>query len=222
MSNFTLKMIAIIAMAIDHTAAVLIPDNTMTYLIMRIIGRIAFPIFCFLIVEGFYHTKNVHQYMARLSIFALLSEIPFDLAFYQKPFAFEDQNVFFTLAIGLAVIYGIKKMSQIFVNKKWLASILQLLIFFVGGVIAIYLKTDYNFMGVALIYILFMYRESKWMLSLMVILINTIYSSGIQKYASLSLLLILLYNGKQGPKVRYVFYAFYPTHLFILYLISQG
>jgi hypothetical protein len=86
MTTFTLKLIAIIAMLIDHIGAIFIPGNTVLYLIFRSIGRIAFPIFVFLIVEGFYHTSNIKRYLMRLGLFALISEIPFDLAFYQYLF----------------------------------------------------------------------------------------------------------------------------------------
>ena len=95
-NNFTLKMIAIISMLTDHVGCILFPDE----LIFRAIGRIAFPIFCFLVVEGFFHTRNTWNYLMRLCIFAILSEIPFDLAFFGKVFYLQKQNVFMTLALG--------------------------------------------------------------------------------------------------------------------------
>ncbi|MDF2537691.1 MAG: putative rane protein [Herbinix sp.] len=82
MTSTTLKIIAIITMLIDHIGAILIRDNNIYNLVFRSIGRIAFPIFAFLIVEGFYYTKNVKKYLLRLGLFALISEIPFDIAFY--------------------------------------------------------------------------------------------------------------------------------------------
>jgi len=84
MTSFTLKLIAIITMLIDHIGAIFIPYDNKWYAVFRGIGRLAFPIFIFLIVEGFYHTKNVKKYLLRLGIFAILSEIPFDLAFYHE------------------------------------------------------------------------------------------------------------------------------------------
>lgn len=104
----TLKIIAIVTMLIDHTAAVLLHNN----MIMRAIGRIAFPIFIFLLIEGAIHTKSKLKYALRLSLFALLSEIPFDLAFNGGAFYFGYQNVFFTLAIGMFMIIGFDLVEQ--------------------------------------------------------------------------------------------------------------
>ena len=127
-SGSTLKMIAIVTMLIDHIGAAVLARLLMvnglgeldqtntdaimqwlsangalygTYTVMRMIGRVAFPIFCFLLVEGFLHTHDVKKYAMRLGLFALLSEIPFDLAFSSKILEFNYQNVFFTLFIGL-------------------------------------------------------------------------------------------------------------------------
>ena len=105
LTGSTLKIIAMIAMLIDHIgAAVLVRVIRSTgdmslyegYTILRKIGRIAFPIFCFLLVEGFIHSSDKKKYALRLGIFALLSEVPFDLAFQSKVVGFEYQNVFFT------------------------------------------------------------------------------------------------------------------------------
>ena len=100
-NTFTLKMIAIIAMFIDHLGAVIFPE----YIELRIIGRIAFPIFAYTLVEGFVYTHDVFKYMKRLGVLALLSEIPFDLAFFGTPLEFGHQNVFFTLFLGILMLY---------------------------------------------------------------------------------------------------------------------
>lgn len=100
LNSFQLKCIAVITMIIDHTGAVLFPDN----MTLRYIGRIAFPIFCFLLVEGFFHTRDVRKYMLRLGMFAVISEIPYDLAFRDTVIEFEHQNVFFTLFIGVVMM----------------------------------------------------------------------------------------------------------------------
>ena len=81
------------------------------YVLLRVAGGLAFPIFAFLLVEGFLHTRDRKRYLAKLCVFALISEIPFDLALFGTPFYRGYQNVFFTLAIGVAVMMGLEKMG---------------------------------------------------------------------------------------------------------------
>ena len=118
-----LKVIAVISMILDHIGYAILnrmpevnDSGTMTftvYYILRAIGRAAFPIFCFLLVEGVLHTRNIGKYAFRLFIFALISEIPFDLAFYGKPFFNTHQNVFFTLFIGVLMLWGFQKINEL-------------------------------------------------------------------------------------------------------------
>jgi len=109
--NSDLKLIAIITMIIDHIGACVVScipavqdPNSMVYMlywVLRIIGRIAFPIFCFLLVEGFIHSKNRYKYALRLLIYSVISEVPFDLALTRHAINWSHQNVFFTLLLGL-------------------------------------------------------------------------------------------------------------------------
>lgn len=96
-----LKIFACACMLCDHVGLVLVDNNS----VMRAIGRVAFPIFVFLLVEGYRHTSNVKKYILRLFVFAIISEVPFDLAFTGNVFDLRYQNVFFTLTAGLIVIY---------------------------------------------------------------------------------------------------------------------
>ena len=169
-SGSTLKMIAIVTMVIDHIGAAVLARLLMvnglgeldqtnadaimqwlsangalywTYTIMRMIGRVAFPIFCFLLVEGFLHTHDVKKYAMRLGLFALLSEIPFDLAFSSKILEFNYQNVFFTLFIGLLTMIAYRAVEE---KEEWnqaLKVILYILIVAAGMALAYFLKTDY-------------------------------------------------------------------------------
>ena len=206
-------------MLIDHTAHVLISPYAPMYMPMRAIGRLAFPIFCFLIVEGFYHTRNVSKYLFRLGIFAFISEIPFDLAIYGEPFYEYSQSVYFTLFIGLAVIYGLQKLENINFSNIGLFFLCQCIVILAGCMLAVIVRADYDAMGVILIAAFYLFREKKLYLIVAVLLI-TIFHGGMEGLASLSLLFILQYNGQRGPKVKYAFYVFYPVHLLALYFIS--
>jgi hypothetical protein len=165
----TLKLVAIIIMLIDHTAATILDRTLMArgmgelnagnpqavldfmsenagiyYLdsFMRLIGRIAFPIFCFLLVEGFKYTHNKWSYAIRLGIFALVSEIPFDLALMNRFLEFSHQNVYFTLLIGLLVLIGFELVSEKLADKKWLPLLAA------GGTVAVGCIVTYGFRGI--------------------------------------------------------------------------
>ena len=121
LNSFQLKCIAVITMIIDHTGAVLFPGE----LVFRYIGRISFPIFCFLLVEGFFHTRDMRKYMLRLGVFAVLSEIPYDLAFRGTMLEFSHQNVFFSLLIGVMMMYALEKSSEWPIKMTELQSIIS-------------------------------------------------------------------------------------------------
>jgi hypothetical protein len=210
LSSFTLKCIAIIAMLIDHLEAVVLQNQQW----MRFIGRISFPIFCFLLVEGFYHTKNIKKYSFRLLLFSFLSEIPFDLAFHQKVFAFESQNVFFTLFLGLMALILIKKCRYVEIKLAGLCGLMFL---------AYFLRTDYEHYGIMLIIIFYLFRE-KIMLKSALLFGVTFGCYGvmhIQSIAGVAALPIALYNGKKGAGMKYFFYIFYPAHFLLLYLVRK-
>lgn len=202
-----LKWIAILTMAVDHIGAVLYPEM----LWMRYIGRIAFPVFCFLLVEGFHHTRNLRKYMIRLLLFALISEIPYDLAFYHTVWYPAKQNVFFTLAIGLGMLWFWNHEKEpvmkagLLIVAMWFAEMLH---------------TDYHGYGVLLIAMFQIVREKKKIWLVLCGLWNFLWKSMIQYAGILAIPLIALYNGEKGNGLKYFFYVFYPLHLIILYLIK--
>lgn len=207
-NGFTLKWIAMIAMVIDHVGAVLYPQ----YLILRIIGRIAFPIFCFLLVEGALHTHNIRRYEGRLLLFALISELPFDYVFYGG-MTMVHQNVFFTLFLGLLMIDVLKN------ERNTIYSLLAL----IGAILlAEELSVDYGAGGILLILCFYLLRNKRVGKQVAFIILNCLYYGiGVQSYAGLAAIPMLLYQGEQGPKMKYFFYLFYPLHLLILYLIIR-
>lgn len=208
----TLKIIAIITMLADHIGALLFPQ----IILFRIIGRIAFPIFCFLLVEGFMHTRDVKKYALRLLLFAFISEIPFDLAFGGGstigfiPVNLYQQNVFFTLFLGLLALILITKYGYQRINIFFI--ILSCML------VASFLKTDYGEAGVLLI-VLFYYSYGNILKVIGSVILFCLIFTGIQIYGILSLIPLVLYNGKKGITFKYVFYVFYPAHLLILYAI---
>ncbi len=203
-NNFTLKIIAILTMLIDHIGYTLFPQIEG----FRAIGRISFPIFCFLIVEGFYHTRSTWNYLIRLILFAFLSEIPFDLALHGSMFNWEYQNVFFTLALGLCAIFCLEEMNTRRIFAIPLAFIL---------VIAYLCHFDYGAGGVLLICMFYITKENKLIQCILCTLLLYVFYGTFELYGAFALVPILLYNGKRGPNPKMIFYWFYPLHLLVLY-----
>lgn len=216
MTNFILKLIALITMIIDHYGAVFASD----IILFRIIGRLAFPIYCFLLVQGFIHTSNIKKYATRLLVFALISEIPFDLAFYGRIYPMH-QNIFFTLFIGLIAIYYIDK---IFSEKN---QYFPIIIFF-SFLISSLLFVDYSFIGIIYILVFYFtrnYDRSRQLLfsGIIIFLANIFTGSYLQNYALFSLIPIYFYNNKLGfynKKMQLLFYIAYPLHLAVFALIK--
>lgn len=214
----TLKLIALITMLLDHIGAILIVSSG-PYYILRLIGRIAFPIFCFLLVEGFLHTKNFSNYAFRLFLFALISEIPFNLAFYHTVFYRDSQNVFFTLLIGLFVIACLDYLEHTLSDKLGICLICRVIAILTGMGIAWYFKTDYSYTGILIIALLYLFRNNRTIAVADACFFLTLASS-MEISSFVCLPLIRAYNGERGLSLKYVFYLFYPVHLLILYLIS--
>lgn len=199
---------------------------------MRLIGRMAFPIYCFLLVEGFLHTRNVKKYGLRLLLFAFLSEIPFDLALTGQIWDTGYSNVFFTLAIALAAMWAfsyIEKFTEFWKEKQW-DSFLGVLVtamagIFViavcGGFAEIVLKTDYGFAGILAIAAMYLLRHTKEVGFVAGVFALTIFSSSIEMFALCMLYPIIRYDGTRGKSLKYVFYLFYPMHLLILAVVCM-
>lgn len=172
MSTFALKLIAIVTMTIDHVGSVFFQNHPWLYLICKIIGRLAFPIFAFLIVEGFFHTSNIKKYLTRLGVFALISEIPFDLAFYDTYMYLGHQNIFFTLFLGLLTIYLISMVEAKYQKNMLIVNLANAGITIAFSFVASFLQTDYKFMGILLIVAFYLFRGSKILLTISMILIS--------------------------------------------------
>lgn len=241
LSGCVLKMIAVFSMLVDHTAAsvfgrliVQMPawgpvtsENRRSFLMLysclRLIGRMAFPIYCFLLVEGFYHTRNRAKYALRLFVFALISEIPFDMALRQSLFDSSHNNVFFTLLIGLISMWGIHVVQTYEREKEWiiLRILFILVIVFYGCIVAELLHTDYGAAGVIAILLMYLFYEKRELgFGLMVLSLG--FLSDVSEFGALFMLpFIDAYNGTRGRQMKYFFYWFYPVHLLILGVICM-
>ena len=209
MSVFSLKLIALLSMVIDHIGAVLFPDK----LWLRYIGRLAFPIFCFLLTEGFRHTSDIRKYSLRLLIFSLISEVPFDLALHGKVFYPKSQNVFITLFLGLMMLYIIEWSSSLYISVIAVVSIMY---------IAQIIHCDYRYPGIMMILMFYCFKDFSFLGALNISGVNfRMFESKVQAAGALALLPISLYNGKKGPSFKYLDYFVYPVHFLVLYLIKQ-
>ncbi len=233
MTSFSLKIIALITMFLDHISYPIF--GGFSYL--NLIGRIAFPIFAFQISEGFIHTKNVKKYMLRLLLFAFISQIPFQLFHFKfvNPNSI-SLNVFFTLLFGLIAIWIYdclkKSIGKSEKNKFHLEIIVGLIITCLIAYIAELLHTDYGFLGVIIVFMFYFFKEDKIAMIISFIALCVIkYGYRLIVYGfnmptlllglftTSSIIFISLYKGKQGKKIKYLLYFFYPVHLLLLYFI---
>ena len=221
-----LKIIACVTMLLDHIGAVFMPSivNYNLYYALRIVGRLAFPIYCFLLAEGVAHTKNPVKYGLRLFVGILLAEIPFDLALFGR-FSWDHQSVMVTLFLGFGMALIIQKLDR--------TKLVPVIAF---AFLAELFQTDYGAWGVGMIALFVLTRERKdrnMIQTLMLAAICYLMNSAsvpifgirlpIELFAVLALIPIFLYTGKKstGSKaVQTMFYLFYPVHLLVLYMIT--
>jgi hypothetical protein len=212
-------------MTIDHIGAVLLPQ----YLILRVIGRVSFPIYCFLLVNGFLHTSSVKKYIIRLSIFAIISEIFFDKTFFGSFVYVNHQNVFFTLLIGMVMLAGIewlrKKISCIADKSDGgiiiISYTLEGILVIIACATAYFFQTDYSFYGILMIYWFYALRFNKIIMGFFQAYTNLGMMGGIQGFACAALIPIYMYNGEKGnADYKWWFYIYYPLHLFVIGMIK--
>lgn len=211
LSGSALKVIALVSMLTDHSAYYLLEHETTLYEAMRSFGRIAFPVFAFLIAEGFSHTRNRLRYFLTLLGFAVASEVPWLLL----NGADGTHNVMFTLALGVGALAIFEKYHQ----RKFVCFCMIALI----AIFATCLGTDYEWRGISLIVICYMMREHRPLLLLFMLPLMIYY--GIVG-AIMAAIVLSLYDGTrgfiQGSTAKYGFYAFYPVHLLLLEYFSNS
>ena len=232
LDSTALRLLAILFMVLDHLWATVVPGN----LWLTCVGRLAFPIFAFQLCEGYRHTSDYRRYRRRLLVFALLSEIPFNL-FYAGSLLFPfHQNVMFTRLLGLLAIRQADRLRREEGIKKKSLRCLALLLILAGGVV---LFPDYGLMGIMTVLCFFVFRDHRlFQLAAMAVLniftfkgqtipislFGLAFDFPIQGFALLALPLIWLYNGEKGPGgkgLRLFWYIFYPLHMLALYFIQR-
>ena len=246
MTSASLKLIAILTMFIDHIGAsllewyiVYLPAGSLKSslrdvdMVLRCIGRLAFPLFIFLMVEGFFYTRSRAKYFGRLLLFAAISEFPFDLAFFLRVsdiqknlwWRLDHQNVFFTLAIGFLAMWAMETLRP----KEWEGKILEGILRIALCALAAYaacrlakwLHTDYSWKGVLAMELAYLIRLwGRPDLEIFAILAALLFSSFMEITAIADYLLLKAYHGEKGKSWnRWFFYVFYPGHLLLLGVI---
>ncbi len=239
MSAFALKIIAVVTMVIDHVGAALGSEMPLpVYLLCRTVGRVAMPLFCFMIAEGLFYTRNAKKYLLRLGIFALISEVPFDffisvvsnttddLVFLGGWVNLSAQNVGFTLFLGLLGIMLFDTFAAQGRKEAALAAILA------AGIAATLINADYGFFGVYYIYVFYFFRKQNRQIAValavgaLLLAVTMMFSGSLFRNAAISMgavaavIPISAYSGAKGRggnAARKILYLFYPVHLLVLY-----
>lgn len=220
LSSFFLRLAALFAMCLDHAGLALFPASG----VFRCVGRIAFPLYCFLLVQGFLHTHNLHAYCRRLLLFAILSEIPFDLLIFGRMSSPMEQNVLFSLLFALLALISCSALHARPV-QAWLVCIML-------ATSAMALRLSFGWLSIALCLCFYYARANRLQQTVLSGSTLLLYSfslllSGVDThwvltslYALVSLVPISFYNGKPGPRhplISLAFYAAYPLHLLLLF-----
>ena len=233
-----LKRIACISMIIDHATYVFIPENdvngwmgvSVPYLIGRCLGRTAFILFAFLLVEGFFHTSSLKKYILRMAIAAVISEPAFDLMCGRlnlKSFLVL-QNILFTFTLSLIFMGLLEMVKERFGYSQELSSkikynVLAALICVGGFVSAYFFRIDYGVVGIGLVFVFYFLRGSRKLYLVLAVFVWSLVCIALKyelEWAGLiALIPICMYHGEKGKGSKWFFYIFYPAHMLILGLI---
>ena len=211
----TLKLIAMASMVLDHVGDSFFPDQVW----MRVLGRIAMPIFAFCISEGYAHTHDRQRYLMRMGIFALVSEVPFDLVTAGVPLEFSHQNIMFTFFWAILGLMLFERIAGEGAPKgRMAAGYIMLAVFIMTSVL---LGLDYNMLGCGLIFMFYLLRERGILIATAAAAVfhMALRNVGIYWFGLLGFLPILSYNGQRGRGLKWLFYLLYPGHLLLIWLV---
>ena len=238
LSGFGLKRLAVASMVVDHIGSIIMNGLLSPYwqggylqlsadmpflvrhgfqikAVCEVLGSIGFPLFCFLLSEGFLHTRNRLRYALILGAFALLSEIPFDLAHYQAFWNPTLQNVLFTLCTAAFTLWGISA-----VETRWKGPPLGLVglrvaVTAAGMAVALLLRGEYVFLGILAVVLFYLLRDYRWfrLLGLAPLLV-------VSPWVLLALAPLVLYGETRGQGLKWFFYFFYPSHFLLFAVVA--
>ena len=234
-STAALHIIAMLFMLMDHLWATLLPAREW----LTCAGRVAFPIFAFMAVEGYFHTRSFKKYILRMLLFAVLSEIPFDLMYGGTWFYPVHQNVLWTFLLGLLGVWLMEQVRK--KGKTWMYLLVCVLVVPAGLVLGTLCMVDYYGVGVLTVFVFYFLHGRKWWCFLgqlaALYWLNVELLGGLmypvqlfgmefelcqQGLALLALIPIWLYHGRQGyhsKPFQYLCYAFYPVHMLLLVVV---
>lgn len=223
LSGAQLKYIAFLSMLIDHTNKALIypilNEGILQHIsnLFDIIGRIAFPLFAFFVVEGFFKTKNRKKYLTNLFVFAVISEVPFDMFLTSTFFNTRANNVLFTLALSLITIWIIDILKNKLENKPpTLWYLVSVVVIIISCFISMQLGLDYEHHSIIIVYLFYIFYNKP------VVGCAIAYLSIITEvWSILGFGLVLTYNGERGKQNKIINYWFYPVHLLILGILRM-
>lgn len=228
MTGFIIKILAVVTMVLDHIKYAVPATNCF---LTQYFGRISFPLFAFLITEGMAHTQNRKKYVIRMLIFAAISQIPFML-FRSLVADYFMLNIMFTFLFAMVGIFAI----EFFKEQKEMPAVLKYIIIvsilFTILLAGNFIPVDYRWFGILTVWIFYLFRENKILRTVIFIIVVILYyflGSGYNFsnvnffsviFTILPVVTILLYNGKQGKRMKYFFYWFYPIHMLVVYGLS--
>lgn len=223
LSGAQLKYIAFLSMLIDHTNKALIypilNEGILQHIsnLFDIIGRIAFPLFAFFVVEGFFKTKNRKKYLTNLFVFAVISEVPFDMFLTSTFFNTRANNVLFTLALSLITIWIIDILKNKLENKPpILWYLVSVVVIIISCFISMQFGLDYEHHSIIIVYLFYIFYNKP------VVGCALAYLSIITEvWSILGFGLVLTYNGERGKQNKIINYWFYPVHLLILGILRM-
>ena len=234
-TSFSLHIMAMVFMLCDHLWGTVVSGNDW----LTCIGRLTFPLYAFMLVEGYFHTRSLKKYVYRLLIFALISEIPFDLAMGSSVFYPVHQNVLWSFLISIGLIHINEKVKD---KRLWRRILTGAATVCVGYVVGLVTFVDYYHAGILTVLVFYFFRGKSWWrclgqlvclwyinvemlggLSYEISILGQIHFLPRQSFALLALIPIWMYRGKQGyhsKALQYGYYVFYPLHLLILGLLK--